>query len=394
MTNNLQRDNWIDYLRSAITVLVVAHHCSLAYTTFAAFDANAYINSTHPVVDASRWIGLDIFENFNDIFFMSLMFFIGGLFLMKSIARKGMVAFIKDRFLRLLLPFMIGVSVFMLLAHFPAYYLAHHSVNLKDYIIDFFTVEHWPVGPPWFIWVLFAFNVVFAITYPLLKSFYIRTGKAIQSLGKRPLSCLGLFMLITWIAYVPMAMIVGMGTWTGWGPFDFQLSRIVLYFAYFILGTIVGSDHFQQGLFAETASLTRHWKLWCILAFIAYTLIAINSIYEPLRQLAMKGSLPPIAAWMIYFTIYVFSCVCSCMAFLTTFRAKCNKPVAWMDSLSANAYLIYLIHYVFVIWSQFALLDLPAPAFVKFVLSFSCSLGLSWGLSILLRRIKIIQRYA
>ncbi|QHS63715.1 acyltransferase family protein [Chitinophaga agri] len=394
MTNHLQRDNWIDYLRSAITVLVVAHHCSLAYTTFAAFDANAYISSTHPVVDARRWIGLDIFENFNDIFFMSLMFFIGGLFLTKSIARKGVVAFIKDRFLRLLLPFMISVSLFMLIAHFPAYYLAHHSWNVADYVVDFFTIEQWPVGPPWFIWVLFAFNTIFAVTYPLLRSFYSRTGKVIQSLGERPLLFIGLFILITWLTYVPTAMIVGMGTWTGWGPFDFQLSRVMLYFAYFILGTIVGSDNFQQGLFAETAALTRKWKLWIVLAFIAYSLITINTIYEPLRQLALNGSLSPIVAYMIYFTVYVCSCVCSCLAFLTTFRAKCNNAVPLMDSLSANAYLIYLIHYIFVIWSQFALLDVPLPAIVKFSLSFSSSVGLSWGLSILLRRIKIIQRYA
>lgn len=62
------RNLWIDYLRSALTVLVVAHHSSLAYTTFAYFDTKTYINSTNPIVDNSRWMGMDIFENFNDIF--------------------------------------------------------------------------------------------------------------------------------------------------------------------------------------------------------------------------------------------------------------------------------------------------------------------------------------
>ena len=63
---------WIDYLRSSITVLVVAHHSSLAYTTFASFNQQAYILSTHPIVDKERWIGLDIFENFNDVFIRQL----------------------------------------------------------------------------------------------------------------------------------------------------------------------------------------------------------------------------------------------------------------------------------------------------------------------------------
>lgn len=91
MTSKSQnsRTLWLDYLKSFITVLVVAHHSSLAYTTFAWFDSSAYINSTAPIVDHNRWIGMDIFENYNDIFFMFLMFFIGGLFFGKKYREKG-----------------------------------------------------------------------------------------------------------------------------------------------------------------------------------------------------------------------------------------------------------------------------------------------------------------
>ena len=67
---------WINYLRSIITVMVVAHHASLAYTTFARFDKEIYINSTNAIVDHKRWVGLDVFQNFNDVYFMSLMFLI------------------------------------------------------------------------------------------------------------------------------------------------------------------------------------------------------------------------------------------------------------------------------------------------------------------------------
>ncbi|MDD3915385.1 MAG: hypothetical protein PHF76_12155 [Bacteroidales bacterium] len=82
MTEN--RNIWIDYLRSFLTVLVVTHHSTLAYTTFASFDKEVYIKSTHPIVDVERWIGLDIFVSFNDIFFMSLMFLIGVYFFQKA----------------------------------------------------------------------------------------------------------------------------------------------------------------------------------------------------------------------------------------------------------------------------------------------------------------------
>ncbi len=83
------RNLWMDYLRTTITIMVVAHHSFLSYTTFASFDSQAYIRSTHPIVDVQRWVGLDIAVNFNDIFIMSLMFFIGGLFLIRSLNKKG-----------------------------------------------------------------------------------------------------------------------------------------------------------------------------------------------------------------------------------------------------------------------------------------------------------------
>src|ERR1700733_8599969 len=112
---------WVDYLRSFITVLVVAHHSTLAYTTFSRINEQAYILSTHPIIDTKRWIGLDIFENFNDVFFIALMFLIGGFFVVKGLKRKGAALFIRDRYYRLFLPFVITVSSLMLLAYYPAY---------------------------------------------------------------------------------------------------------------------------------------------------------------------------------------------------------------------------------------------------------------------------------
>ena len=129
MNNKAGRNLWIDYLRSFLTVLVVAHHSSLAYTTFAYFDHTTYINSTSPVVDNSRWLGMDIFENFNDIFFMSLLFLISGLFIFKSINKKGRKIFLYDRFKRLGIPFIIAVTFIIPIAYVPSYYLVNHQFN-------------------------------------------------------------------------------------------------------------------------------------------------------------------------------------------------------------------------------------------------------------------------
>ena len=393
MEKTLNRNLWVDYLRSALTVLVVAHHASLAYTTFARLDSDAYIRSTHPIVDTKRWVGLDVFENFNDVFFMSLMFLIGGLFLQRSILKKGSFVFIKDRLYRLLLPFLILGTALMLVAYFPAFYIAKGSTNLADYVVDFFSVEQWPVGPPWFIWVLFVFNVLLVLLSPLIKKMSIKASEFFNALKDKPLLFFLIWWLITWVLYVPLAYTVGAGTWTGLGPFDFQLSRILHYFGYFLFGVLIGTTDFNHKLFSLDAPLVKSWGQWLILALSAYTVLTITERYEVLANMVKANQLGEPVAWMLYFTIYTCSCTLSCIAFITTFRRFVASSRQWWDSLVKNAYLIYLTHYAFLIWIQFLLLPFEIPAFIKFLIAFVTTLTLSWGFSIMLRKIPMINRY-
>jgi hypothetical protein len=70
----------IGYLRAFITVLVVAHHAALAYHPYAPpSPANLVAQprwwQAFPVTDTAHWNGFAALVGFNDIFFMSLMFF-------------------------------------------------------------------------------------------------------------------------------------------------------------------------------------------------------------------------------------------------------------------------------------------------------------------------------
>ncbi|MDD4032484.1 MAG: acyltransferase [Bacteroidales bacterium] len=385
------RTLWIDYLRTTITLMVIAHHSSLSYTTFASFDKEKYISSTHPVVDSVRWIGLDIFENFNDIFFMSLMFFIGGIFIVRSLQKKGVAVFIRDRFYRLFVPFLLLGTLFMLVAYYPCYYLAYGVNDLKEYIVNFFTVQQWPVGPPWFIWILFLFNLLFALCFPLIKNRLGAMESFFEVLKNKPMRLFGFWCAFTWILYVPFAFWVGAGTWTGIGPFDFQLSRIVLYFGYFVLGVVIGNTDFNRGLFSENSRVVKQWFLWILLAVLIYAILTF--ITPILSRLVETGQLPEISAWLIYYTLYVSSCTLSCIAFITTFKALTRTSKTWFDSLSQNAYCIYLIHYIFVLWCQFALLEIQLPAVVKFLIVCMVALAGSWMMSILLRKMNVMKKY-
>lgn len=385
------RTSWVDNLRSFVTVLVVAHHSSLAYTTFAWFDKTAYIRSTHPVVDVARSRGLDIFEDFNDVFFMSLMFLISGIFVFRSLQSKGAGKFIRDRFYRLFIPFLVGVTLLMLLAYYPPYYIAHGKHDVAGYVVDFFTVEAWPVGPPWFIWVLFVFNLVMAALFPLLQGAVTRWGQWMANRRQQPGRLLLYWFLFSWILYVPMVLLVDAGNWTGIGPFDFQVSRVLLYFGYFFLGMLIGTPGLGRSIFAEGSAFVRYWWCWAIAALGVYTLLKGSE--APLTAMMDRKALSLAQATLIYRSVWILSCTLSGIAFLTTFRRLMNRSNAWWQSLSANAYGIYLVHYIFVLWCQYLLLDVPLTAWPKFLLTFVSSWGLSWGLAALLRKNNIIGKY-
>jgi glucan biosynthesis protein C len=62
---------------------------------------------------------------------------------------------------------------------------------------------------------------------------------------------------------------------------------------------------------------------------------------------------------------FVLACATGCFFFVGVclrFAAKRSRP---LDSLSANAYGLYLIHYHFVVWLQYALLATALFAVIK-----------------------------
>jgi surface polysaccharide O-acyltransferase-like enzyme len=63
-----------------------------------------------------------------------------------------------------------------------------------------------------------------------------------------------------------------------------------------------------------------------------------------------------------------------------------------LDAMQPSAYGIYLLHYVFIIWLQYAVYDPRFPAVVKFAIVFTGTLSMSWALTVLLRRIPALAR--
>jgi glucan biosynthesis protein C len=386
-----ERESWIDYLRSFIILTVVIHHASLAYTTFAHFNKETYILSTHPIVDVQRWIGFDTFVYFNDIFFMSLMFLISGFFVLSSLKRKGTSSFINDRFRRLFVPFIFGVTIIALLAYYPSYIYSHEDKSIFKYMLDFLAIELWPPGPAWFLWVLFIFNLIYAWIFPRINGFLERLGESLLSLINRPILLILGWFVITWILYVPMRLLFGPEGWASLGPFDFQISRFMLYFGYFILGTIIGTIPFEKGLLSDQSTFMRNWPLFIVLSLSTFCLLLLIDI--PLKRFVQAGSISSFSSNLIYCSIFVASCIFSCAAYLTTAKKIFRRKTIFWDIITSNSFTVYLIHYVFIIWGQYLLINLALPVLMKFLIVTLSSILISFSISHYLHKSKIISRY-
>ena len=387
------RTYWLDYLRAFITVLVVAHHSTLAYTTFAHFNPQAYVASTHPIVDDSRAFGLDVFEDFNDVYFMSLMFLISGIFVLPSLARKGSRIFLRDRFRRLFIPLLITVAFIMPFGYLASWNLAHHNWDLHAFLVDYIAVEHWPAGPAWFIGILFVFNGIIGGFYLRWRATLDRWAGSLANHSSRPLALFVRAYILTLILLLPFVLIFGASAWIGFGPFAFQLSRILLYAGYFVVGMLLGAAGTGKGLLAGDSALMRYSSIWLIGCILAYSVLGNAGMH--IRDLQDHNHLNDTQAILLYRPFWCLSCTLSCMAFLSRFHRIFRKTAArpvW-ESLSANAYGIYLIHYVFVLWIQYLLLPVSLPAVAKFALTFIGALALSWAITALIRKIPLVGKY-
>ena len=97
-------------LRGIVILIVLAFHAMLAYlnwipVTGSGFDTPPYDWRAFPIIDSHRFFGFDLICAWQDVYLMSLMFFLSGLFVWPSLVRKKDWAFLRDRALRLGLPY-------------------------------------------------------------------------------------------------------------------------------------------------------------------------------------------------------------------------------------------------------------------------------------------------
>jgi surface polysaccharide O-acyltransferase-like enzyme len=373
----------LDRMRTFVILLVLLHHSVINYTWFGHGDP-------------MRWLGFDLVVLFNDSFFMAYMFLISGLFVRDSLVRKGWAIFLRDRAWRLGLPFLISVFVLMPVAYYPTF-LRYHLPGTTDFSFLHFwwhtlTVGPWPSGPAWFLWVLLALDVMAAALWSIAPHVIPALGQVIYAARNRPMLAFVVFLVVSIAAYLPMHLAFGDISWLELSrfPLPIQTSRILLYPAYFFTGVGIGAVNLRVGLLAQDGELAKLWPAWLSYAFVFYVAILV-SVYAHHNWVTDFDS-PPLV-WKFGYG-FAFAAYSAAMAFTVTAIFLRFAESAWrlLDAMQPAAYGIYLLHYIFIIWLQYAVYDISFPAFVKFAIVFGGTFSMSWGLTMMLRKIPVMAR--
>jgi peptidoglycan/LPS O-acetylase OafA/YrhL len=366
-------------LRGFAILMVLSFHSFIAYVenqpaATPPFDAPPYGWMVNPIVDAARWLGFDLYCALQYSYLMHLMFFLSGLFVWPSLVAKGARGFLAGRLLRLGLPWLLGVYLLTPLAYYPVYLATAADPGWPAFWSHWLALPFWPSGPLWFLGVLWTFNLVIAAVYWLAP----QTGKVLAALSAgsrdRPGRYFLALLVLSAIAYVPLARFFKPWQWVDFGPFAMQPSFVLPYAIFFLAGAGIGALGIESGLVAQGGALARRWRLWlgaapfAFIAWIGPTALIVEGYAAKLPGMAILADLG-----------LVLTATTSSFALLALFARFADRPSPVLGRLSENAYGIYLVHYVFVIWLQYALVAAPLPAVAKAAVVLAGTLALSWA---------------
>lgn len=366
-----------DYWRAFMVIVVLIHHSYLPYV----IGYDWYVND---LVQTLIFTELSIIL---DVFMMPIMFFIAGYFAFPSI-KKGVKPFILKKFIRIAIPFFIGVlfiapimMYIYLISHFPLWEINFFDFWLNEYFGPFFDISHF-----WFLSLLFTFFIVFAVVYATMK---IRLQKIyenseLKTVSKSRIMIYGIIFLATSIVlFYVTGLYYPDGSWnTIFRIFTLQISRSILYVLFFILGIFVFIKRLKlPKKFLKFAPLL---IILSIVATIAFRFFKFDIVIQAYIDL---GFLP--ANLQFYNAIvHILYCFLIFITLMAVFQNYLNRQSKLLSRIAANSYKIYLVHLVWVVIIQYLLIEIQIDLFFKFLITAIGAFGLSLGTGELLRLIK------
>ena len=326
---------YLDNLRVAVIILVIAHHVGQAYGPTGGW---------WPIQEEARSALLGPFFTVNRSFFMSLFFMVSGYFTVMSFRSKGGRAFLKDRSLRLGIPTLVFGLIMIPMQLFV---FAADGDTRSVFPID--------VGHLWFLEHL----LIFSAGYVLWQTLRGNRVRAEQSPEKSP----GYLSILI----VALALALVTGVVRIWYPIDkwvYLLGFIRVAFAdvprdlaFFIIGVLAYEHQWFQKFPTRDGYIWLGIGLALAVFWYAYSLILWK--FLPTAGIAVD---------IVRLIWEMLLCFGMCIGLTVLFREQFNSQGRIGKAMAQGQYGAYIFHVMFVLLFQFLVLSLAIPPFTKFVL--------------------------
>jgi len=344
MTQNEKRIYWLDNLRTFMIFLVVLLHCGLVYDS-SGVPALFWIVYDFEATDVVGPMNLVM-----DIFVMATIFFVAGYLTPLSLKKKTGWAFIKTKFKRLMIPWMIAVLTLI-----PLYKVIFlYSRGMPQ--VHWTTYFHWdnPLFSQnwlWFLPVLFLFDGV----YMLLSRLNLRLPKISLKSAVPAVFLIGL-------VYSFCMDILSLEGWTKNLLINFQNERLLIYFLVFLLGSLC----FKLNSFANMKK--KSWLFISVLITVWIPVLLYRYFYEFSTSHPGEFRISEIADTGLIWLNFHFALAGLLFVLIYLFKFYVNKQSAIGKVLSQSSYNVYIIHVVVLGALALPLINIELPSLLKFVI--------------------------
>ena len=339
------RIHFLDNLRTIIIFFVVLYHAGIVYESsgFGAWVWIVHDPATNDVAGILCFLVIDIFV-------MSTIFFISGYLTPMSLKYENGWAFLKARFRRLVIPWIIAVLTLMPL--YKVIFLYSRGLPQERWTTYFhfsngnITSQNWL----WFLPVLFLFNLL----YVLLSS--------VNWVPPR-ISLKSAIVAIFFIGFVNsfgMDML-GIRGWTKTPLIDFQNERLLLYFMIFLLGSLC----FRLKVFASKPTSKTLYMIVNSTCWIPITLYIFLGL---LPFISPDGILiSPVVDKLVLWLSFYLSLLSLLYLLIQTSWRYLDKPGRIWNELNRNSYYVYIIHVIVLGGIALLLLNSVMPSLLKYL---------------------------
>lgn len=342
--DNRDRIHFLDNLRTFTVFLVVLYHAGGVYESSGIW-ASFWIVDDPVTNDLTGLLNIIL-----DIFMMPTLFFISGYLAPASLHTRKPWPFLKSRFKRLMIPWMVAALTLL-----PVYKIIFlYSRNLPQE--HWTTYFHWSNGIwcqnwLWFLPVLFSFNLL-----------YLLLSKATNSAPRISLKGAVLVAFFVGFAYSVTMDIAGFRGWTHTSILDFQNERLLIYLMAFLLGALC----FRQKVF-DAQPKSR--KLYVFVNATNWVPITSYIVFLLFRWLNPgRHIISEFVDTLILWSSYQLALLSLVYLMIETFRRYLHKPKALWNELNANSYCVYIIHVIVMGGFALALRDTTLPSLGKYLI--------------------------